>query len=324
LRAICNDLNDRGVLTAKDRTRQLRGKPVQGTQFAPSRLAESLQSPTMLGYVVTKGEVLRTPDGDPVVRSEPIMDRETFERVKSALAARGVTITRHPNVALLVGVFYCGVCGEKMYSFRLSGQRHGKPRPPYYRCASAQKRSQCSNGVIQAELVESLVEGTILRLLGDTERMRKVWVKGEDHSAELAEINAQLEDLTDLLLNPVYRRGTPQRARLEANIKALSQRQAALSAPPVRASGYHWETTGERLKDWWTSASTEQRNAWLQEHGVRLTGRKRPGRGVSPSLELDLGDLDEYLKTLHAPEDSRAAGLRDALADVPKGTGIEV
>ena len=40
----------------------------------------------MLGYAVSQGKAIRNDDGSPVVRSEPILTREVFDRVRVELS----------------------------------------------------------------------------------------------------------------------------------------------------------------------------------------------------------------------------------------------
>jgi site-specific DNA recombinase len=107
---------------------------------------------------------------------------------------------------------------------------------------------------------------------------------GSDHTAELAELDATLADLTDQLGTGVFTRGTPQRARLDARIAALAARQAELSAEAVKPAGWTWKGTGQRFADWWEAQDVTARNVWLRSMNVRLTfDRER--------FYLDVGDV---------------------------------
>ena len=97
-----------------------------------------------------------------------------------------------------------------------------------------------------------------------------MWDAGSDHGAELAEIDAELVDVTGLIGTPEFRAGTPQRARLDQRIAELATRQEQLSAESVRPAGWSWQSTGENFGEWWSRQDTTSRNMWLRSMNVRL------------------------------------------------------
>lgn len=105
--------------------------------------------------------------------------------------------------------------------------------------------------------------------MGPLERKRRVWFSGNDHTDELTEVNDMLEDLVDQLGTGVFKRGTPQRERLDQRIAALTERQAELSASPRVEPGWVYEGTGETLVDWWADASDQDKNIWLRQYGFK-------------------------------------------------------
>ncbi|SHX56003.1 phague integrase [Mycobacteroides abscessus subsp. abscessus] len=58
------------------------------TEWNVTPLKRSLTSETMLGYVISGFKPLRNDDGSPIVRAEPILSREVFDRVKVELESR--------------------------------------------------------------------------------------------------------------------------------------------------------------------------------------------------------------------------------------------
>lgn len=317
LRSVAHDLTARKILTPKDRFAQSQGRVVRGYEWHSGPLKRSLTSPTLLGQVVarepltdTQGRIKRDPkgrklfgpetvvrndDGSPVVRADPILTREVFDRLGLELAHR--ENRKEPtkrSSGLLLQVVYCGVCGRPAY--RLKG---GKGRKPRYRCASAQYKQPCGNKSISLEYADETMENLLLGMLGTSERLERVWDSGSDHSAELAEINDTLVDLTGLLGTGPYKAGTPQRVKLNETIEALAARQAELSTEAVEPSGWRWQPTGEKFADWWDRQGLTARNVWLRSMGVTL-GFVYSLEGKGPTLNLDLGDLGTLTQQLNA------------------------
>jgi site-specific DNA recombinase len=183
LQRIADDLTGRGVLTPKDRFAQFQKRAVKGFPWSTTQLKRSLTSPAMLGHAVSKGTSLRNDDGSPVVRSEPILTREVFDRIGVQLSSRGKRgEPTKRSTSLLLRVIYCGVCGEPVYRF--NGGRHSQF--PRYRCRSIQRRKPCGNRTIRLDHIDELVEGVVLRMLGTSERLERNRDSRSDHSAELA------------------------------------------------------------------------------------------------------------------------------------------
>ncbi|BDD84501.1 integrase [Tsukamurella pulmonis] len=310
LRAIAHDLTKRGIPTPRDRFAQLRRRPTSDYEWHSAPLKRSLTSQAMLGRVITRepltdahGNVQRDAkgrkvfgpetvvvgdDGSPVVRAEPILSRDMFERVGVELEGR--ENRKEPtkrSSGLLLRVIYCGVCGRPAY--RLKG---GKGRKPRYRCASAQYKDQCDNRTVSLEWADDEVERRILENMGPLERRKRVWFAGNDHTSELDEVNDLLADLTDQLGTGAFKRGTPQRARLDQRIVLLTERQAELSATPSKPAGWVWEPTGELFADWWERQDTEARNVWLRQMDFKVTwtSHTEGSRTILDTFKLD-GDL---------------------------------
>ncbi|MBF6449509.1 recombinase family protein [Nocardia elegans] len=336
LRSIAHDLTSRKVLTPKDRFAQLQGREVKGYEWHSGPLKRSLTSKTLLGYAVTReplldsqGRVRRTEtgtklfgpevvvtndDGSPVVRAESVLSRDQFERLGAELRAHeNVRETTKRSTALGLQVVFCGVCGQPAY--RLKGSEGRKPR---YRCASAQYKSQCSNRTITCSEADEAIEKPILGLLGDSERMVRVWNSGSDHSAELADINGMLIDLTEQLGTGMFKPGTPQRQRLNERISGLVARQSELSQETGIPAGWVWQPTGEKFSDWWERQDTDTKNVWLRSMNVRLDFKcsARGNRTVVDSVNLDLGDIQTLVRELKPR--GAVAGWQSVFAEMTK------
>lgn len=299
IQRIANDLTLRGIPTPKDAFAMSQGRPSKGLAWNTTTLKRSLRSEAMLGHVTTaEGRSVRGDDGSPVVRATAILEREVFDRVQVELAARArIGQPTERSTSLLLRVAYCGLPGCGMPAYRYSGGTSGKAAR--YRCSSLPRSNtdpsivKCGNRTFAVAEADSLVERVILQLLGNSERLERVWDSGSDHSVELAELDATLSDLTDQLGIGVFTRGTPQRARLDARIATLAARQAELSAEAVKPSGWTWKGTGQKFSDWWEAQDVTARNVWLRSMNVRLTfDRQR--------FYLDLGDVFGLTEQLNA------------------------
>lgn len=291
LQRIAHDLTQRGVLTPKDHTLKRQGKPTKGTAWNVTPLKRSLLSEAMLGRVTdAKGKPIRGDDGSPIIRAEPILTREVFERLRVELQSRskrGEPTER--SSSLLLRVLYCGVCRKPAYKF--NGGSHSQF--PRYRCKSMTQAVKCGNKTIRADEVDALVDRAIVNLLGESERLERVWDSGSDNSAELDEINTELVEVTGFIGNPAFRTGTPQYDALMARIETLVSRQEKLSADEVKPAGWTWKPTGEKFGDWWDYQDVTARNVWLRTMNVRVEF----SRG---STKLDLGDLGTLTQQLNA------------------------
>jgi site-specific DNA recombinase len=308
LRSVAHDLTARKVPTPRDCFAAHKGREVKGYEWHSSGLKRSLTSETLLGYAVSGDKPVRTDDGSPVLRADPILTREVFERVGVELADR--ENRKEPtqrSTGLLLQVIRCGVCGKPAY--RLKG---GEGRAPRYRCASAQYKTRCGNKSIPLDHADKLVEGVILRMLGESERLERLWDSGSDYSTELADIDAQLVDLVGLLGSSDFRQGTPQRVRLNERVSSLAARQAELSVKAVKPAGWTWEPTGETFGAWWGRQDTTARNVWLRSMGVRLEFEQG-------QLRLDLGDIETL--TQQMSPSGAVSGWQQVFAAMQEGAG---
>jgi site-specific DNA recombinase len=253
-------------------------------------LKRSLLSEAMLGRVTdAKGKSIRGDDGSPILRAEPILTREVFERLRVELdsrSKRGEPTER--SSSLLLRVLHCGICREPAYKF--NGGSHSQY--PRYRCKSMTQAVKCGNKTIRADEIDVLVDRAIVTLLGESERLERVWDSGSDNSAELEEINAELVEVTGFIGTPAFRAGTPQYDALIARIETLVARQEKLSADEVKPAGWTWKPTGEKFGDWWERQDVTARNVWLRTMNVRVEfGRE--------GINLDLGDLGTLTQQLN-------------------------
>lgn len=329
LRRISHDLTQRKLLTPRDRFAQSRGREVRGYEWHSAPLKRALTSHTLLGYAVAREQltdaqgrpqrddkgrkvfgaevIMRSDDGSPIVRAEPIITREIFDRLAVELAGR--ENRKEPtkrSTGLLLRILYCDVCGKPAY--RLKG---GVGRKPRYRCGSYQSTYNCANRTIDLEWADAEVERHVLANLGAMERKTRVWFAGNDHTDELREVNDTLADLVDALGTGAFKRGTPARERLDARIQALTERQEELSSAPTTPAGWVYEGTGELFSDWWERSDVEDRNIWLRQNGFRWVWSSHTGG--NGRIVLDTFKIDQSGLTLDLDGDTVLAPFADLI-----------
>lgn len=316
LASVARDLTAREISTPRDRFAVSQGRDPKGYQWHAGALKRSLESETLLGHAVTREALIgaqgrvqkdsrgrklfgpeaavRGDDGSPIVRAEPVLTRDEFDRVGKELAGR--ENRKEPNArtnSLLLGVISCGVCGKPCYKLKGANGRQDR-----YRCRSVQEGSPCcANPSTPVGYVEDAVETMVLGIIGDSERLARTWDPGDDNTAELTELEATLADLASQLGVGPYRAGTPQRRVLDERIASLSERYDDLSSSTSRAAGWTWTPTGERFSDWWETQDVVERNVWLRASlvSVEFEYREPKARGDEPVVRIELGDVPRML-----------------------------
>lgn len=296
---LCAELNDAGHISPQDHFRVQQGKEPLGMKWRSGNLRRSISAPTILGQVVIrpatkKGgtktygppEILRNEDGSPLVRSEPVLDRTTYDRLLKALDdMNGKRTPYKKSEALLLRVIYCGNCGRQMY--------YNKGRNKvYYRCSSASFETSCGNPAVENTYADQLVVETLLEEFGDTERSQRVYDPGEDHAVELADVEAELIDVAGLIGTGPFKSG-PARAKLETRAEALEARRATLAEIPAREGGYRYEPTGETFSEHWSGMDNRAKNLFLRDNEVRLDWK-------ADDWNLTFGDIERMQEAVRA------------------------
>lgn len=266
VQSIADRLTTEGVPSARDRQRQLQGKPIKGSAWSTTTLHRILESKTLLGYTVHQG------DADPeVFKSEPILTASEYRHLQAVLdqRKRPKTSNRTGNASPLLGVAFCLECQSPMH--QKSQTAKGK-RYRYYYCSS---KPQHGNK-IPAEWLETVLEETFLDELGDIEIHEPVIVPASDHTDELESARMQLEAVTTAM-----RKATSQTVleMLADQIAALDARITELESLPVQPARVEHVPTGRTYAQDWADADTDNRRRLLLDSGIRyevlLEGRAR-------------------------------------------------
>lgn len=341
LKGIAHEMNERGELTPRDLNDIRQGREPKGRTWGGNRLKEMITSEALLGYVLIRDPILDEngkpkrnsrgqkiyekephkvvgPDNKPVMKSDPVLDREVFEQVVKEVKSREIFVSERSS-SLLLHVVYCGVCGKPAY--RLTPNNGRKPS---YRCRSIIDRKRCSHKTlqVQAEYIENAVTTIFLNVLGSSVRTTRVWDKGSDNSSEIAKLKQQMTDIAPELLR--YEVGGTAYNVISEQINVLEQRIKELEKVEYRPAGWKWIPTQETVKQWWDKSSVEERNKYLRDCGVKVffEHEEERKRTDPPRLNIVFENYEEILTQLHVGDSAR--GVKDLLDSVPAGATATV
>ncbi|MFI7431324.1 recombinase family protein [Micromonospora sp. NPDC049836] len=281
--AICRDFTARGIHTPKQHSAMRNGKPVPkvGSNGKPIAWGASaltndiLRSRNLLGETeyFAKDEdgkhvkdengkrvrrVVRDDKGMPVLRGEPLITHEDFDRLQAALDRRGVaTAPRRHDANPLLGVAKCIKCSANLYR-REWKDDNGKVFAYYY-CSTKTGKDKCTPG-INSELLEERILQGIVSTFGHLEVMEKRYVPGEDFSQELGQIERAISGVRrerDLGFYEGDEKGYEER------LGNLIARRKTLLAKPSRPAGWDYVSTGKTYKELFTNSSLQERRQLL-------------------------------------------------------------
>ena len=223
--------------------------------------------------------------GDAVATAEwePILDRDTHERIARYFAGRvtGPRV-RPPRKYLLTRLLRCGKCGAPMNSGTTQGGQAIYLCPP-------PNRNGCSGVTVNAEHAENTVRDMAIAVLDTADFARRVSravddaIDSDTRQAELAKQlgadRARLTELAELWADGDLERSEWSRARqrlidrIEATERELN---AAIGAGPLLAA-----PGGGELAERWPSMSIDHRRALLDlllDHVDVLPSESRIGK----------------------------------------------
>lgn len=251
LNAIAAGLNDDGIPS-----------PL-GRKWRDTAVRRILTSPALTGQTVKmKGSVLtvrRDRDGQPVTfTDEPLITSEKQDELKRVMAtrarSRGAPQARH----LLWDVAFCPVCKGKLY-----GHRHlSNAKQNYYQCRN------CLGVNARLEKLDAAVESFLLSQWGDRVLETLKVVKGDDHSAEIARLEAKAERWREDLAEEHTEGLASDLEALEGRIDALRRKREPDRAEWVPVA------TGETVAAYWARSDSTARNALLRLSGYRAIASK--------------------------------------------------
>ncbi|WP_328621407.1 recombinase family protein [Streptomyces sp. NBC_00354] len=282
---LCQDWNERGVLTSQDYQRSVNGAErkagvktaVKGSKWTTSTLGKMLKKPTLKGIAMHKGEPLLR-DGVPVRWADPILGDEEFDKLQAALT----TLGRHragikPNASPMAGVLYCP-CGRKMYENGSIGKLNtGEIRQhKYFRCSSWSNGKACDFSVSWSQnQVYATAEHVFLVKLGGEEITERQYVPGRDSRKKVKELERAIDNLSQsiaLAASPA----------VVASLTGTMERHAAnleeLMAEPFVPGRWEVTGTGQTYAEKWSAMTGwKEQGPFLRKAGFRLFICGRPG-----------------------------------------------
>lgn len=263
--------------------RDLEGRSVPaptGGRWHPQSLRRILGSRTLLGEYENRGRVVTEADGLPKKRAEAILSYTQWEELQRVLDGKAKPRRRKNPTGLLLNVAYCYDCGEPLYIHHTrKPERKTNPHLVYWRCSGRIfKKNGCQAETMRAEWLEAFVEDQLLEEIGDQERMEREWVQGEDHSEQLAEVNAAM---TRIRAESDAGLVTDQNEYLD-RLRALTARRDELRSKPVTDAGYRWRGLGETYREAWQRMDTDERRRLLLDSGIRVEAKRLHAHFIVP------------------------------------------
>jgi site-specific DNA recombinase len=318
--AISKWLNETGVPSPRDAIRKRQGKPMQGTAWTAVTVKIVLRGPGILGAATSaRGEAVRDDDGEIIYRAEPLIDRETWEKVQARIGENrtGAKV----NTTALLRVAFCS-CGQPLYAATTrKAKKSGITYTyRYYHCfASARSNDQrertCFAKRIDADRLEGRVFGALLALVGRYELVERRMIPGRDYAEDIARIKDRLSRLAgDIEMGEALGDDVAELIAKRDRARVELRRLVALEPEPARVEPVK---TGKTFRQHWESLGTVQRNEFLRSAGVRVLAHK----DEFPPIDVEPGPLvaDEIPRMEIITEDGLNAvvelgNLRDMLA----------
>ena len=201
----------------------------------------------------------RNAAGQIILKCEPVIDADTFNRANDALEnrpKRGPVIDE--NRALCSSILFCPVCGGESPMYRIRGGEYRSIF--YYRCTGkGAHRKGCGNN-LHLTTVDALVDEAMSSL--NEPIRRQVLIPGTDHSAELADVQFRIKDLANQNLND---------DAYDSALSALRAERDEIKARPTTPDEVKLMDTGETYASHWASLTTGvERNDWLRSSGIKI------------------------------------------------------
>lgn len=195
-----------------------------GQHWSFKRVLDALRRPTYAGWIVNHDDAFEG-------LHEPIIDRETFDRVQTILNERADASARQVSSEyVLSGLIRCAVCGRAVVGVSAHGSKN---KYRYYICAGRNEKGtiSCASKRVSADAVEQIVRDQIVRLYAKYDLFEQAALRAIERrdtarpalEAEIAALRAELGN-TDLAVNryfTAFEQGTMPEALCSDRIREL-------------------------------------------------------------------------------------------------------
>jgi DNA invertase Pin-like site-specific DNA recombinase len=260
---ILRDLGYRNVSTSTDK------------RWTRRSLVNTLTSARLAG--------LREHDGRDTPGSwEPIVDRETLDSLRAALAPSKARRHAPRSYFLSGGLLICGRCGEGLKGRSWTAPDGRVARRAQYACSGAMEHNGCGGTAITAAPLEDWVASLVIARLSSKGFRKRIEASAADPGVDdlyrrLSKLDAAADDLASALgageldrraYKIASERNLTERRVVERELRTrMGERTTVLSGTP---------STEQALLRWWEDASVHQRHA--------LTAAVVDGINVGPAI----------------------------------------
>ncbi|WP_158939288.1 recombinase family protein [Streptomyces sp. NRRL S-87] len=273
---------------------------------------ELLLSPTMRGHILKKdGTLVRGEEGAPILQGEPLIDDATWYGLQDdALKARASgNVVRRKDAHPLLNVVVCGACDRNMYLNWYTERKGGRGekakltgvKKQVFRCNGKYHAPGEPAMTIHAEPVMEWITGQFLAHLGPMRRTQLVRVPGSDHRGEIADLTADIDELSMRLAQLRGRAADVVMQQLQARSDRLEELEATPVVPPREEVVQLDVTWGD---DWRAAEDWTARRHMLISAGVRVKV------SAPPRWRAPVDERCEFLVGTHVDP------VEDMLADI--------
>jgi site-specific DNA recombinase len=273
-----------------------------GAAWRQTSVASILKSRSLIGQREHGGRLVTDDKGRPLQFGDPLIPVEKWEELQAF--EEGQDVRRGPLTGtpyLLRGLLFCGSCGLVMYR-----STQGQGRAPSYRCASKVKAKKCpAPQQIPLHAIEPRFEALFMDTMGLAYVPERKFVPGEDHSRELAQVEANLQRYRAEADARLWDDEMDRYMSIMTNLTAERNRLRAL---PQRPDRWEYIPTDQRYWKVWEEADTEGRRDLLAKlqveaklyapedaHKIQMEIARNPGDGeghrVAPQYVGNRGQL---------------------------------
>lgn len=249
-------------------------------------IRDLLQNPTTMGYKVLgrakNRKIARDEEGFPIRYCDGIFSEEEWTRIQGEVKRRGTTPERRMNASPLLGIVYCGTCNHRLYRNLNKVKGHTYV---YYRCPEMPGKPACPAHGWREEYLQTTLDENMAVDLAEVPVTRKVFVPGEDHTAELQLVIEAMDGLFDQFEEKAFDFPGGDKIFKDRMVR-LGERRAELEALPQRADTWIDEPTGETYAQAYERMDPEQRRLLLITAGVKVFFK--PGNDFHVHVPRDL------------------------------------